>query len=185
MAVPYLTLGCPPVTDYLKAREKTSAYNPVDEAGFTKLVFEGDTRQLAIHWADGTKTSIGVDTKKVLVSNTDTTEGFLGQKLVAGNSIQLNTLNAGANEQIQVSVSLDPTLNSQVLFNNNGVIGMSPGFTFNSTTSVLLVDNVQVTTNYLSSLGNAGLSRTIQIVDTTGTHTLTFENGLLVNYTFV
>lgn len=54
----FLTLGCPPVEDYLKAREQNGLYNPVDEVGFGKLVLDVQNRRLVIHWSDGTQNEI-------------------------------------------------------------------------------------------------------------------------------
>lgn len=45
----------------------------------------------------------GVDDHKVLVSATDTTPGYLQEKLAAGFNIQLNLLNAGGNEQLEIA----------------------------------------------------------------------------------
>ena len=47
----------------------------------------------------------GTDTKKVLVSGTDTTEDYLGAKITAGTNITINTLNAGANEVLEISAT--------------------------------------------------------------------------------
>lgn len=40
---------------------------------------------------------------KVLVSATDTTPGYLQEKLVSGFNIQVNLLNAGGNEQLEIA----------------------------------------------------------------------------------
>ena len=49
------------------------------------------------------KHSTGVDDHKVLVSANDTTPGYLIEKLAAGFNIQLNILNPGGNEQVEIA----------------------------------------------------------------------------------
>ena len=41
---------------------------------------------------------------KTLVSSTDTTSGYLSEKIVAGTNVTISTLNSGVNEQLEVSV---------------------------------------------------------------------------------
>ncbi|MCK5615983.1 hypothetical protein KAR91_79710 [Candidatus Pacearchaeota archaeon] len=43
------------------------------------------------------------DTKKVLVSSNDTTEGYLEDKIVAGTNITVTTLSEGANETVEIT----------------------------------------------------------------------------------
>ena len=47
----------------------------------------------------------GVDTFKAKVSANDTTEGYLEEKIIAGDNITVTVLNDGANEDIEISVS--------------------------------------------------------------------------------
>ncbi len=102
MAVPWLTLGCPPVEEYLTAREMPATYNPIDVAGFAKIVFDVDNKNVVVHWSDGTHATFG-DDKRVMVSGTDTTPDYLSLKLQAGYGIELAIANSGANEQLRIS----------------------------------------------------------------------------------
>jgi len=61
------------------------------------LVFNGT------NWVN--QASSAVDTFKAKVSASDTTEDFLGAKIVAGTGISITTLNAGANEQLEISAT--------------------------------------------------------------------------------
>lgn len=61
------------------------------------LVFNGTS------WVN--QASSATDTFKTKVSASDTTEDFLGAKIVAGTGISITTLNAGANEQLEVSAT--------------------------------------------------------------------------------
>lgn len=45
----------------------------------------------------------------VKVSATDTTRGYLSQKLQSGNTVTISTLNAGANEYLKPEIKIDPT----------------------------------------------------------------------------
>jgi len=67
---------------------------------------------------------------KVLNSSSDTTPGYLSSKVSAGSNITINTLNSGANEQIQISATL-PTPN-QVAVNSSDSF---PGYLMNKITS--------------------------------------------------
>ena len=46
------------------------------------------------------------DTKKILISATDTTEGYGEDKLVAGDNMSVTVLNPGGNEQIEIAANL-------------------------------------------------------------------------------
>jgi len=50
-----------------------------------------------------TVSGAGADTKKVMVSSTDTTENYLESKLSAGSNITITKLNPGGNEQLQIA----------------------------------------------------------------------------------
>jgi len=67
---------------------------------------------------------------KVLNSSSDTTPGYLSNKVSAGSNITINTLNSGANEQIQISATL-PTPN-QVAVNSSDSF---PGYLMNKISS--------------------------------------------------
>jgi hypothetical protein len=54
------------------------------------------------------ETAGGGDTKQVLISSADTTEGYIQDKIVgATNKITTTKLNSGANEQLQISIGTD------------------------------------------------------------------------------
>lgn len=71
---------------------------------------------------------VSAEDEKVKVSSTDTTSGYLTDKLVAGNNIQLTKLNSGGNEQLEISATGGGTAtpggdNGAVQFNDNGSFG--------------------------------------------------------------
>ena len=149
MPTPFLSLGCPAVDDYLQAREQNATYNPVDVSGFAKLVFDVQNKQLVIHWSDGTQTGFGLDTKKVLVSTTDTTEGYLGDKIVAGAGVNVSVLNAGLNEQIEISATGSPPagVNGSIQFNDNLNHGGTDLFVWDNTNNRMTIWDSTKATN--------------------------------------
>ena len=65
------------------------------------LIYDGNV------YAPGTVSGGGgdTDTKQVLVSSNDTTEGYLEDKITAGASVTVTTLNDGGDEDVEISVS--------------------------------------------------------------------------------
>ena len=57
----------------------------------------------------------GVDTFKVKVSANDTTEGYLEEKIVAGDNISVTVLNDGGNEDIEISATISGILTTRVI----------------------------------------------------------------------
>ena len=102
MPAPWLSIGCPPVEEYLMAMEMPATYNPVDVAGYAKIVFDVDNKNVVVHWSDGTHATFG-DDKRVMVSGSDTTPDYLANKIAAGTGVQVQLVNAGGNEQLLIS----------------------------------------------------------------------------------
>lgn len=102
MPTPWLAFGCPPVEEYITAREMPASYDPVDVAGFAKIVFDVDNKNVVVHWSDGTQATFG-DDKKVMVTANDTTPDYLAGKIVAGQEISIQVQNPGGNEQLLIS----------------------------------------------------------------------------------
>lgn len=67
-----LSWGCPPTEDYLKLKTQVVGYNPTDESGYAKLVFENG-KVAKIHWDDGSVLEIGNSWSNWQVISSDTT----------------------------------------------------------------------------------------------------------------
>lgn len=86
------------------------------------------------------QSSSSTGTDKVKVDSSDTTADYLFNKMAAGAGISFSILNPSGNEQLQINSTMTiGGSNTQVQFNDGGVLGGDAGFTYNKTTDTITV----------------------------------------------
>lgn len=118
------------ITNEIQLSQILDGYHP-DITGQEHYHQLSDAIQTILNSLDGYITSSGTDTK-VKVSATDTTSGYLSEKLIEGPGITLTTKNSGGDEKLEASITpgiLDgygeaslpqPTCCGQVLYSIDG-----------------------------------------------------------------
>lgn len=97
--------------------KKTGNVLDIDLTELTEETVNADTDLIAIYDMSTSShkkmtranflSGISSDTKKVLISSADTTEGFLEEKFVAGNGITVTKLNTGLDEDLEVKLNVN------------------------------------------------------------------------------
>ena len=125
------------------------------------------------------------DTKRVLVSSDDTTEGYLEDKVVQGNNVTITVLNDGGNEQLQITASgvgggsgvsdhgfltgLDDNDHPQYALSGHGHADTDTKqvlVSSNDTTEGYLEDKIVAGTNITVTTLNEGANETVEITST-------------------
>lgn len=90
--------------------QRADATSDTVDGATSVAVAPGETLELVLNASTGWKTAAGsgsADNKKLLVSGTDTTEGYLGAKVSGTNGVSATTINGGSNEQVQLALNID------------------------------------------------------------------------------
>ncbi len=125
------------------------------------------------------------DTKQVLVSSDDTTEGYLEDKVVQGNNVTITVLNDGGNEQLQITASgvgggsgvsdhgfltgLDDNDHPQYALSGHGHADTDTKrvlVSSNDTTEGYLEDKIVAGTNITITTLDEGANETVEITST-------------------
>ncbi|QEX18479.1 hypothetical protein FRZ44_37860 [Hypericibacter terrae] len=90
--------------------QRADATSDTVDGATSVAVAPGETLELVLDASTGWKIASGsgsADNKKVLVSGTDTTEGYIGAKLSGTSGVGVSTINGGSNEQVQFVLNID------------------------------------------------------------------------------